>query len=37
MIAEANAAGNKIIIEEYQKQLDAFFEEHPEKLEGIVW
>ncbi|MBO5454627.1 MAG: ABC transporter substrate-binding protein [Clostridia bacterium] len=37
MLAEADAAGNQIIIDEYQKQLDAFFEEHPEKLAEIVW
>ncbi len=37
MIAEADAAGNQIIIDEYQKQLDAFFEENPEKLAEIVW
>ena len=37
MINEADAAGNQIIIDEYQTQLDAFFAEHPEKLEKIVW
>ncbi|MBO5454628.1 MAG: ABC transporter substrate-binding protein [Clostridia bacterium] len=37
MIAEMDAAGNQIIIDEYQKQLDAFFAEYPEKLEDIVW
>ncbi len=37
MIEEIDAAGNQIIIDEYQKQLDAFFEEHPEKLQEVVW